>query len=109
MGEFHPDLPSVLNSLGNLLHERFITERNPLFLEKAIEHFQKAEEFYQNTLAFNSVKRNERPIILNGLGNGLRERHAATGNRNDLNYAIGIYEKALRLTPNDAPIYSIVL
>ncbi len=97
MGEFHPDRPAILNSLGNLLLEQFIIERNPLFLEKAIENFQKAEEFYKNTLAFETINRNVRPIVLNGLGNALRERHAVTGNRVDLNNATLIYEKAFRL------------
>jgi hypothetical protein len=87
MGEFHPDRSSVLNSLGILLKDLFAVERNPLFLEKAIEHFQKAEEFYQDTLAFKSINRNERPMILNSLGIGLLERHAIMGNRTDLNDA----------------------
>jgi hypothetical protein len=109
MGEFHPDRPSVLNSLGILLEDLFAVECNPLFLEKAIEHFQKAEEFYQGTLAFKSINRNERPIILNSLGIGLRERHAIMGNRADLNDAKVVLENALTLAPKNAPIHPMIL
>jgi len=109
MGELHPDRPSILNSLGNLLLECFIFKWNPRCIEKAIEYFQEAEKFYQMMSAFESINRNERPIILNDLGNGLRERYEATGSRHDLNEAINIYEKALMLSKKNAPIYPIIL
>lgn len=109
MGEFHPDRPSILNNLGNLLYEKFISDRNPLYLEMAINNCKKAEEFYQKTLAFESINRNNRYIILNGLGNVLRERYAATGSKNNLNDAIDIYKMALALSPDNAPIRSIIL
>ncbi|HOE46121.1 CHAT domain-containing protein [Methanothrix soehngenii] len=109
VGELHPDRPSILNSLGNLLHEKILYEMNSIFLETAIEHFKKAEEFYQKTLAFESIDRKNRPIILNGLGRALHERYAAAGNIKDLYDAIETYEKALRLSSSDALIRLIIL
>jgi CHAT domain-containing protein/tetratricopeptide (TPR) repeat protein len=109
MGEYHPDLPSVLNNLANLLLDNYLIERNPIFLEMAINYLHKADEFYKKTTAFESIDRNNRPIIFNGLGNALHERYAATGSIGDLNASIDFYEKAVKNTSTTAPIHSIAL
>jgi hypothetical protein len=109
MGEFHPDRPSTINDLGNLLLELFKMERNPLFIEKAIGFFREADEFYQKTMAFKSIDRSNRSKVLNDLGNGLNERYAAMGNRPDLNSAIDVFNAAIDLTREDSPDLPIIL
>ena len=109
MGKYHPDRPSVLNNLANLLLDNYLIERNPLFLETAVDYLYKADDFYKKTSAFGSIDRNNRPIIFNDLGNALHERYAATGSRDDLNDSIYFYEKAVKQTSTNALIHSIAL
>ena len=91
-----PDLPSLLNNLGNGLRDRYARTGQLADLEEAIRVFQQA---VQRTPPDSP----DLPSLLNGLGNGLSDRYARTAQLADLEEAIRVFRQAVQRTPPDSP------
>jgi len=91
-----PDLPALLNSLGNGLRARYARSGSLDDLEEAICVSQQAVE----RTAPDSP---DMHTYLNNLGNGLSDRYARSGSLDDLEQAIRVRRQALERTDPDSP------
>ncbi|KAJ7136960.1 CHAT domain-containing protein [Mycena epipterygia] len=92
----HPDKPSQLNNLGNLLNSRFQRLGDLTDLQSAVLRFETA-------VALTPDGHPDKPSRLNNLGNSLLARFERLGDLDDLNQSIVRFEAAVTLTPDGHP------
>jgi CHAT domain-containing protein len=90
-----PDLPALLNNLGDGLYECYKRTGRQADLEQSLESYRRA---LQQTTTDSS-----RAKLLNNMGISLRAHYRFTGDIQSLEQAIHAYQRAIDLTASDSP------
>ncbi|KIJ43564.1 hypothetical protein M422DRAFT_169773 [Sphaerobolus stellatus SS14] len=93
----HPDKPSLLNSLGNLLARRFEQLGDMTDLNQSVLKFQEA------AVQLTPDDHPNKPSLLNSLGNSLARQFEQLGDMTDLNQSVLKFLEAVQLTPDGHP------
>ncbi len=92
----HTELPTYLNTRGNVLATRY-------GITGTIQDLNEAIGIYQAALQANQNGSLPRPACLNNLGTALLVRFDFQANRNDLDQAIACFENAVKLSGSGSP------